>query len=328
MYPLFANQLETFDYLNIDIMARELSEEEKTAVEAMTASNDDLEDSQRESMYDPVPPLSIPVRRERSLSPERYVTPPPRVYEPDVRDVGVSREQRREARRRTAELRSMAIAAIGREQSRVSARRELFPVQDEATRTPDVEVVPTNSTISSTAPGPLVLPPTSFNAPELPPRTPIQAQVAPAVARAGTPYADVVLHHIDISSLVSPYVIELDRDPRNLPAGIPAEHANAWRRLVQIGIMISHYTQLIMTDCEVHTALEQATRILTAYNGLGIRRLFSFLRSSTDVRSTHLYDLHNGYKRFFIAAAAQLNQAHILPSTRVSNGARVFAPQQ
>lgn len=344
MNSVFANQLEAFDYLNIDIMTRILTEEEKTAVEAMvgggaeerpavstvtvtdvTDAADDQEDSQRESMYDPFPPrprLTHAIHRERSLSPERYITPP-RVQEPDNRAPEVTREQRREARLRSAALRSMAIAAIDRRPTNPRARREIFPVE----RDPPAEDVPMNSTISARAPGPLTLPATAGNVPDLPPRAPIQAQVSLAHGNRAA-YNDAVLHHIDIGSLVSPYVIDLEQDPRNLPSGIPAEHAAAWRRLVQIGIMIAHYSQLVMTDCEVYIALEQVTRILTAYNGVGIRRLFAHLRTRTDVRATHIYDLHNGYKRFFIAAAAQLNQAHIAPSTRVSDGTRVFSSRQ
>jgi hypothetical protein len=142
--------------------------------------------------------------------------------------------------------------------------------------------------------------------------------------RSGVAYQDAVVQNVDVSAIVAPYVIELDTDPRSLPSSIPSEHAAAWRRLVQINIMIAHYSQLIMTDCEVYVALEQTVRILNAYNGCGIRRLFMYLRGRNDVRATHVYDLHNGYKRFFIAAAAQLNRAHLAPARTVNHGAHTF----
>lgn len=324
MDPVFANQLEACDYYNIDIMTQNLTAEEKEAVEAMAggAAIDSQEDAQREDNYE-IPATRVTLR-ERSLSPERYVTPTREHRTVSTRAVASAHEERREARLRNAAARAMEIAGIPNRANRAN-RRELFPdprEEQEVVRDPD-------TTVGARAPGPLTLPrPAVPVPPVLPARTTMQTRAAPHLIRHNVPYNDAVLHNVDISTLIAPYVIQLERDPRDIPTGIPEEHAVAWRKLVQIGIMISHYSQLIMTDCEVYIALEQVSRILTAYNGHGVRQLFRYLRGRDDIRATHLYDLHNGYKRFFIAAAAQLNEAHVSPAARVSSGARVFTQQQ
>ena len=306
MSLVFANQLEHFDFYNIEIMSQDISPAEQIAIEAM------LQPSRvRERSPDPVyttPERQVRRRVDAEAVDERVQSPP---------------QVRRAARvaptsRVSAQQRATAIAGV---------RRPIVPIRvpEQGVHTASM-AAPVTATLSAGAAGALTLPPAQIpvEAVTLPERASIQAQVAPALVRAGFAYRDAIVQNIDVAGLVNPYVVQLDADPRHLPSGIPSEHAPAWRRLVQVNIMIAHYTQLIMTECEIHIALEQCVRILNAYNAACVRRLFQHLRQRTDVRATHIYDLHNGYKRFFIAAAAQLNRTHLAPTTRVSHATQSF----
>jgi hypothetical protein len=322
MDVVFANQLEACDYYHIDIMSRDLSADEQIAINALLDSSS--------SGDDPSAPTPAEANRIRERSPDAYRTPERqvrrRVEFAEAETVQSPPQVRRATRvaptsRANAQQRAASIAGV---------RRPIVPIRvpEQGVHTASM-AAPVVATMSSAAPGPLTLPPAemSADAASLPQRSSIQAQVAPGLLRAGFAYHDAIVQNIDVGGIVNPYVVQLDADPRHLPSGIPSEHAAAWRRLVQVNIMIAHYAQLIMTECEVHIALEQTVRILNAYNGLGVRRLFQYLRQRADVRATHIYDLHNCYKRFFIAAAAQLNRTHLAPTQRVSHNTQSFTRQ-
>lgn len=326
MDVVFANQLEACDYYNIDIMSRELSADEQIAINALLESS---------SGEDPTPSAPAEFGQIRERSPDAYRTPERqvrrRVESAEAETVQSPPQVRRDPwRRATRVAPTSRVNAQQRAASIAGVRRPIVPIRvpEQGVHTASM-APPVVVTMSSAAPGPLTLPPAemSADAASLPQRSSIQAQVAPSLLRAGFAYHDAIVQNIDVGGIVNPYVVQLDADPRHLPSGIPSEHAAAWRRLVQVNIMIAHYTQLIMTECEVHIALEQTVRILNAYNGLGVRRLFQYLRQRADVRATHIYDLHNCYKRFFIAAAAQLNRTHLTPAQRVSHNTQSFTQQ-